>query len=262
MKIVLLALLSVASASIEIPDNDVETLPALLTGEQSQSAASASALLETHSAVQSNQNLRSRILAGMTKLKGKGESKQMQSVTLSASANLLGADKTKSLVSSLMQSDMDSTMNRAVQVAVEMKSNKRVTLEELIVVEDKAKDTMDSVTTELSSAFAQMMQSHKQCTQCKADCPALQWKKYQVHTMAECQKNCKIMICKESSKDEATKFAEERQQAPQYATSKFSSYIEDYSKAHGQQELVVDDEGKFDIVWEAPKETVRSPVAS
>merc|ERR1719160_1735792 len=74
--------------------------------------------------------------------------------------------------------------------------------------------------------------------------------------MAECQKNCKINICKESTKDEATKFAEERQHAPKYATSKFSSYIEDYSKAHGQQELVVDDEGKFDVIWEVPGDDV------
>merc|ERR1719265_2531575 len=74
--------------------------------------------------------------------------------------------------------------------------------------------------------------------------------------MGECQKNCKINICKEASKEEVTKFEEERQQAPTYTTSKFSSYIEDYSKAYDQQELVVDDEGKFDVVWEMPGDDV------
>lgn len=255
MRIALLALLGFASASIEVPENDVdsEALPSLIIGEQQtqkSDALAASALLETHTAVQSNQNLRAKIVAAMSKNTGK--SQQMQSVTLSASANLLGPEKSKSMVQSLMQTDMDSSMNQAVQMAVSMKTDKRVTLEELLVVEDKAKDTMDTVAGSLTGAFSEMMAGYKQCAVCKSDCQALEWKKYQVHTMAECQKNCKINVCKEASKEEAAQFEEERQQAPKYTTSKFSSYIEDYSKAHGQEGLTVDDEDKFDIVWEVP----------
>merc|ERR1719181_1008318 len=123
----------------------------------------------------------------------------MQTVELSASANLLGAEKAKSMVHSLMQTDMDNSMNQAVQEAVSQKSGKRVTLEELLVVEDKAQDAMDGTATELSDIFTQMMASHQQCAVCKSDCSALQWKKWKVHTMTECQKNCKINICKEAT---------------------------------------------------------------
>jgi hypothetical protein len=255
MKIACFALLGLAaSVSVGVPETegDASTMPALITGENPPELASA--LLETSSAVQKNQNLRARILAQMSS--AKSGIKSMQSVALSASANLLGTEKSKSMVHSLMQTEMDSSMNQAVQVAVSMKSDKRVTLEELLVVEDKAQDAMDTTATELAEIFTEMMSSHKQCGVCKSDCNALQFKKWKVHTMTECQKNCKINICKEATQEETAQFEQERQQAPKYATSKFSSYIEDYSKANGQQELVVDDEGKFDVVWEMPGEDV------
>jgi len=272
MKIAFLALLGVASAQtpdIEIPDNEIETdtilsMPApLLSGEQSEpvDAVAPASLLEKHTAVQSNQALRSKILEKMAGLRKQAQATGLstrygEAVSLSASSNLLGEKKTNSLAASLMQTAADASLQEAVQKAVAQKSNKRVTLEELIVVEDKAKGTMDDVQEALSAAFTDMMESHKQCNTCKNDCHALQWKKYKVHTMAECQKNCKVVICKESSKQEAEEFEAELQKAPQYATSKFSSYIQDYAKAHSQEQLVHDDDDKFEIVWEVPGDTL------
>merc|ERR1719152_255153 len=65
--------------------------------------------------------------------------------------------------------------------------------------------------------------------------------------MSECSKNCKLNICKEGSSDEVAQFEQERQESPKYATNQFSSYLQ---TAHGQD--LVDDEDKFDIVWEMP----------
>merc|ERR1719473_2514898 len=72
--------------------------------------------------------------------------------------------------------------------------------------------------------------------------------------MAECKQHCKLIICKEGTQQEVAEF-ENRSQEPKYAEpTVYSSYLEQYNKAHGQDGITVADEDKFDLVWEQPSE--------
>jgi len=177
-----------------------------------------------------------------------------QGVSMSAAANLLDASKVENL---LRTASEDKSLRNAVDEAMKTKASKRVTLEELIAVEDSAKNTMDEASAELVEAFKGMLAKHQQCQQCSDDCTQQRWRKYEVHTMAECKQYCKVMICKDSdSADYAQEAAalEEAMKVPHYAApTKFSSYLETYSKTHGQ-EAIVNDDDKFEIVWEQPTE--------
>merc|ERR1719316_161856 len=243
MKISFLALLSLASArDVEIgtPDNEVpdidnfgEGLPTLLTGEKAELATApavpASGLLETHASVQANQNLRSKILAQMSALRSKGQSKTqtVQAQTMAVKDNLLGQQKATTWTT-------DNTLNKALEMAIEQKAeqkdSKRVTLEEILAVEDKAKDAVDSVSTSLNKHFLDMMETQKDCISCKADCKALNWKKYRVHTMAECQQNCKIH-CEGATPEEKAQFEQERQAEPKCATPEEKAQFEQERQA-------------------------------
>lgn len=238
-----------SASQIALPElNDDAAPSSLIQGES----------VATHESVVRTQSLRERLADRMNLLRQKGQSafmqKSAQGVAMSASSNLLSAPK----IESLLQTTADTTLEAAVKQAAHNKESKRVTLEELLVVETNAHDAVDSVSSELSTAFNQMMGKHQACSQCMNDCPALQWRKYDVHTMAQCKENCKLVICKEvSPASYAQQVAEfqDRMKEPHFAQpTQFSSYLEEYNKAHGLQEITVDDDDKFEIVWEQPSE--------
>eukprot|EP00746_Dinoflagellata_sp_MGD_P166343 gnl/MRDRNA2_/MRDRNA2_96163_c0_seq1.p1 gnl/MRDRNA2_/MRDRNA2_96163_c0~~gnl/MRDRNA2_/MRDRNA2_96163_c0_seq1.p1 ORF type:complete len:334 (-),score=96.49 gnl/MRDRNA2_/MRDRNA2_96163_c0_seq1:26-955(-) len=218
-----------------------------------------SSLMQGEASVESKATaLTSKIQDAMTRmsaLKKSGaflQKKMTQGVAMASSSNLLDASKVKSLHAVAT----DASMQSAVQEAIKTKATKRVTLEEVIVAEDAAQNTMDEASSELSKTYSELMLKYKQCQQCDSDCQQLKWHQYQVHTMAQCKQNCKINICKEVSPQSQAQEAaalEASMKVPQYAEpTKFSSYLQDYSKSG--QEITVNDDDKFDIVWEQPSE--------
>lgn len=236
-------------SQIGLPEADSESVlsSSLLQGASAENS---------HDSVVRNEGLRAKIMDRVKAMRSNGafmQQRAAQGVSMSAASNLLDS----SHVESLLRSE-DESLNNAMQAAIKTKASKRVTLEELIVVEDTAKNAMGDASDLLSITFKQMMAKHQQCQQCDKDCTQLQWRKYKVHTMAQCKQNCKVEICKQVSPASYAQEAaalEEANNVPKYAEpSKFSKYLEEYNKEHGQADVVVDDDDKFEIVWEQPSE--------
>merc|ERR1719487_1583883 len=140
------------------------------------------------------------------------------------------------------------------------KGRTTVTLEERIAQIDNLDHSMETkLGSELSETFRSLMSRHKKCAKCQQDCPTFRWHEYGVHTLPECEQYCKLMVCKSwADPQEQEVFEEElrkRAKNPPYAKSTaFLSYLPDYLRDYGRENVTFNDTGMYEVIWQPPRE--------